>query len=79
MTRKFLCQFKSNLFLEALDHVDPLLEKGYGFTVSDITVYIGTLKKGDHILQNRDVKQMLMTTMVIKYSTVCAESSPQCF
>ena len=59
---------KQSLFLKALDHIDPLLEKGYGFTVSDITVYIGTLKKGNHILQNRDVKQLFMTTMVIKYS-----------
>ena len=36
-----------------LDHIDPLYEKGYGFTVSDITVYVGTL-------QNGDVKQLLM-------------------
>lgn len=52
---------KHSLFLKALDHIDPLLEKGYGFTVSDITVYIGTLEKRDHItLQNRDVKQLPM-------------------
>ena len=51
---------KRLLFQKAVEHIDPLLENYYSFTVSDITAFMMSLNEGreEMIILNRDVKQL---------------------
>ncbi len=50
---------KHTLFLQALEHIDPLLQEGYGFTVKDITSCMyHSDDTPDFIIYNRDVKKV---------------------
>ena len=53
---------KRALFQEAVKQINPLLEKDYGFTVSEIASFMASLNTGDDDLniRNRDVKQLLI-------------------
>ena len=42
-----------------MENIDPLLQKGYGFTVSDIKDSMLEGDKLDFAIYNRDVKQLL--------------------
>ena len=50
---------KQSRFLQAMENIDPLLQKGYGFTVSDIKDSMIEGDKLDFTIYNRDVKQLL--------------------
>ena len=50
---------KQSRFLQAMENIDPLLQKGYGFTVSDIKDSMLEGDKLDFTIYNRNVKQLL--------------------
>ena len=53
-------EIKQNLFLQAFEHIEPLLQKGYCFTVRDITSFMYHLDDSvDFRIYNRDVKKLL--------------------
>ena len=52
---------KHSLFLKALEHIDPYLKRGYGFTISDINEYMISLDENVYTyLYNRDGKRFLI-------------------
>lgn len=58
---KATSEVKHTLFLQAFEHIEPLLQKGYGFTVKDIASFMYHLDDNvDLIVYNRDVKKLLV-------------------
>ena len=51
---------KKLLLVKAMDNIQPYLQNGYGFTMSEIRDYMYRIDEtGDVLIYNRDVKKLL--------------------
>ena len=72
---------KRHLFTETLHRIDPYIQKGYGFTMTEIKQLMCSLNQSDAEICNRDIKQLLVTHYgdQIQFSLNPQKNKPEMF